>query len=91
MIDFNKYVGKNLKVTKIKDNVFDNNHPNKINEGYVTEGTINVKLSEEHKCLFIHPDEEKYFHTSEIKKVIQNEDFDIIYTVNSIYKVEIKE
>ena len=91
MIDFNKYTGKILKVTKMKDNVFDNNHPNEINEGYTAEGTINVELSEKHKCLFIHPDEETYFHTSEIKKVIENEDFDIIYTVNSIYKVEIKE
>lgn len=91
MIDFNKYTGKTIKVTKIKDNVFDNQHPNEINEGYTKEGIINLELSEKHKCLFIHPTLDTYFHTSEIKKTIENEDFDVFYTVNSIYKVEIKE
>ena len=89
MIDFNKYLDKIIKVTKIKDNHFQNIHPNNINEGYTTEGVINIELSEKHKCLFIHPEEDRYFHTSEIKKIDEYEDFDFIHTVNSIYKVEI--
>jgi hypothetical protein len=89
MIDFSKYTDKTIRVTKIKDNVFDNQHPNGINEGYIKEGMINLELSEKHKCLFIHPEKDEYFHTSEIKKTIENEDFDLFYTVNSIYKVEI--
>ena len=44
-INFSKYANVTIKLTKLKDNKFNNDHPNGINEGYVKEGMINVEKS----------------------------------------------
>ena len=91
MIDFNKYKKKAVRLTKIDDIAFDGQHPNGINTGYVKEGRINFEMTNEHQCFFIHPTPDRFFHTSEVKKIEAHEDHDLAYTVNSVYKVEIIE
>jgi hypothetical protein len=89
MIDFSKYNNKTLRLTKMKDNVFNNEHPNNINEGAIREGEVNIKMCTEHQCFFLHPNPDRFFHTSEVKKIETMEGYDLAHTVNSIYKVEI--
>lgn len=91
MIDFSKYKDQTIRLSKLKDTAFDGAHPNGINEGYVREGEVNFDMSTDHQCFFIHPTPEKFFHTSEVKKIEEKEGHDLAYTVNSVYKVEIVE
>ena len=91
MIDFNKYENKAVRLTKIDDTAFDGQHPNGINVGYIKEGEVNFEMTNEHQCFFIHPTPDRFFHTSEVKKIEAQEDHDLAYTVNSVYKIEIIE
>ena len=88
MVNFNKYKGGvQVKVTKLKDLKFDNEHPNKINEGYVKTGFVNVEESNKSQSLLIiHGD--RFFHTSQVLEVEENAGYDLIRTLNSVYKVE---
>ena len=91
MINFNKYKDTQVKVTKLKDIKFQNEHPNSINEGYVVTGKVNVEESNRIQSLFvIHGDwrNERFFHTSQVKEMEQHEGFDLLLTLNSVYKVE---
>ena len=88
LIDFSKYEGVTIRLTKLKDNKFDNNHPNQINEGYVKEGIINVEKSNEHQC-FLMIKGDRFFNTSQVLEVDQQKGYDLAHTLNSIYKVEI--
>jgi hypothetical protein len=45
MIKFNKYKDTSVKVTKLKDIKFENNHPKEINEGFVFIGDVNIEES----------------------------------------------
>lgn len=91
MIDFTKYKDKTIKLTKLEDTAFGGDHPNGINEGYVREGEVNFDMSTDHQCFFIHPTPEKFFHTSEVKKIEEQDGYELAYTVNSVYRVDIVE
>jgi len=86
-IDFAKYANIPLKVEKVEDTKFDNNHPNGYNPGFKIDGCgINLKRSNQYCCLFVNYGD-RWFHTSEVQKQEQHEGYDLLYTVNSIYKV----
>jgi hypothetical protein len=87
LISFNKYEGVTIRLTKLKDTKFDNNHPNQINEGYVKEGIINVEKSNEHQC-FLMIKGDRFFNTSQVLEIDEQVGYDLVYTLNSIYKVE---
>ena len=87
MIKFNKYKGVQVKVSKLKDLKFENNHPKEINEGYVFTGVVNVDESNSIQSLFV-IDDDKFFHTSHVQEMEEHEGFDLLRTLNSVYKVE---
>lgn len=87
MIKFNKYKGIQVKVSKIKDLKFENNHPKEINEGYVFIGVVNIEESNKIQSLFV-VDSDRYFHTSHVQEMEEHEGYDLLRTLNSIYKVE---
>lgn len=87
MIKFNKYKGLQVKVSKLKDLKFENNHPKEINEGYVFTGVVNIEESNSIQSLFV-IDEDRYFHTSHVQEMEEHEGYDLLRTLNSVYKVE---
>jgi hypothetical protein len=87
LVKFDKYEFKTIRLTKLKDNKFNNEHPNGINEGYVKEGRINVEKSNEHQC-FLMIKGARFFNTSQVLELEEQEGYDLAHTVNSIYKVE---
>jgi hypothetical protein len=87
LIDFSKYKDTVIRLTKLKDIKFNNEHPNGINEGYVKEGIINVEKSNEHQCFLIIKGA-RFFNTSQVLEIEEQEGYDLAHTVNSIYKVE---
>ena len=87
LIDFSKYKNTVIRLTKLKDTKFNNEHPNGINEGYVKEGIINVEKSNEHQCFLIIKGA-RFFNTSQVLEIEEQEGYDLAHTVNSIYKVE---
>ena len=87
MISFDKYRDLPIRLTKIKDVKFENKHPNGINEGYVKEGIIDVEKSNEHQCFLIIKNE-RFFNTSQVLEIDEQSGYDLVHTVNSIYKVE---
>lgn len=88
LIKFDKYEFKTIRLTKLKDNKFNNEHPNHINEGYVKEGVINLEKSNEHQC-FLMIKGDRFFNTSQVLEIDEQKDHDLAHTLNSIYKVEI--
>ena len=87
MIKFNKYKDTSVKVTKLKDIKFENNHPKEINEGFVFIGDVNVEESNSIQSLFV-IDKDRFFHTSHVQEMEEHEGYDLLRTLNSIYKVE---
>ncbi len=87
LIKFDKYANTTIRLTKLKDTKFNNEHPNGINEGYVKEGVINVEKSNEHQC-FLMIKGARFFNTSQVIEIDEQEGYDLAHTVNSIYKVE---
>ena len=87
LISFNKYENIVIRLTKLKDTKFDGKHPNHINEGYVKEGVINVEKSNEHQCFLIIKGD-RFFNTSQVVEIEEQEGYDLAHTLNSIYKVE---
>lgn len=87
MIKFNKYKGVQVKVSKLKDLKFENNHPKEINEGYVFTGVVNIEESNSIQSLFV-IDNDRYFHTSHVQEMEEHEGYDLLRTLNSVYKVE---
>jgi hypothetical protein len=87
-INFKKYEMMPLTIEKLKDTKFDGKHPNEFNVGFkITNTVIDIKQSIINGCLFVDYEEDKWFHTSEIKKQEEYEGYDLLYTLNSIYKV----
>ena len=80
-----KYKDIPVRVTKLKDNKFDGNHPNFINEGYKVEGYI--QIGEINDVLYI-DGLGKWLRTSRIKSIEENEGYDLVHTENSTYKIE---
>ena len=87
MISFNKYAGVQVKVTKLVDNVFGGEHPNNINEGYVKTGFVNIEESNKIQSLLVISGG-RFFHTSHVQSLEEHEGFDILTTLNSVYRVE---
>lgn len=87
MIKFNKYKGVQVKVSKLKDLKFENNHPKDINEGFVFTGVVNVDESNSIQSLFV-IDNDRFFHTSHVQEMEEHEGYDLLRTLNSVYKVE---
>lgn len=74
-------IGKDVTITKLKSVRYKDGHPNNIEPGHTVRGElIDAKVGG--AALVLNPFE--YFHTSRIEKI---ED-DLIYTRNSVYKVE---
>ena len=90
LIKFDKYAGTFIRVTKLTDNKFNGEHPNQIQEGYTSKGVIHLENSNNHQCLFILDGPDRYFHTSQVMKIEEHEEYDLLTTLNSIYKVEIQ-
>ena len=80
-----KYNGVAVRVTKLKDNKFNGNHPNFINEGYKTEGFIHMGTVGD--ILYIYG-LGRWLRTSLIKSIEENEGYDLVHTENSTYKIE---
>jgi hypothetical protein len=87
MVNFNKYKDTVIRLTKLKDNKFNGEHPNGINEGYIKEGKINLEKSNEHQCFLILFGD-RFFNTSQVTAIEEHEGYDIATTLNSTYKVE---
>ena len=87
-INFEKYAHMSFKLEKIEDTKFEGNHPNGYNTGFrVNDATINLKASNELGALFVHDGPDRWFHTSEVQKQEEHEGYDLLYTLNSIYKI----
>ena len=86
-IDFTKYSGVLIRLTKVRDTKFEGKHPNDINEGYVKEGVINLDKSNEHQCFLIIQGD-RFFNTSQVLSIVEHEGYDLATTLNSVYKVE---
>ena len=86
-IDFTKYSGVIVKLTKLKDTKFEGNHPNGINEGYIKEGVINLDKSNEHQC-FLLIQGDRFFNTSQVLSIEEHPGYDLATTLNSVYKIE---
>jgi len=87
LIKFNRYDGVTIRLTKVTDTRFNGQHPNDINVGYIKEGIINIEKSNEHQCFLIIKDG-RFFNTSQVLILEEKGDYDLAYTVNSVYKVE---
>lgn len=88
LIDFKKYVETPIRVTKLQDNRFHGQHPGGFNEGHVEEGTLDLENSNQYQTLFIITSPTRYFHTSQVRRIEEHEGYDLITTLNSVYKVE---
>lgn len=71
--------GIKVRITKLKDEVFDGNHPNGIQEGYVKEGILWQAPEVGVSCRLDN------FRTSVVTEII---DETIFKTRNSTYKIE---
>lgn len=88
MINWDKYDKRLLKVTKLKDVRFKDGHPSGIREGDMHGGYFDLNETKKHNCLFIQ-DHSRWFHTSIVEKQIECDGYDLLQTLNSVYKVEI--
>jgi hypothetical protein len=86
VINYKKYLNTPIKLEKLKDNKFNNNHPGEINEGYIFTGLIDIEKSEDRNGLYVNSDV-LTFHTSDVRKIEECEGYDLIHTRNSVYKV----
>lgn len=87
-LDFKKYQGVLLKVTKTEDRRFFNNHPSGYNVGHVEMGELNLQNSNKYQCLFLVTSPTRYWHTSQVLEIWEHEGYDLVKTLNSTYKVE---
>lgn len=86
-INFEKYANISLKVEKVEDTKFNNDHPNGFNPGFKIDGCgINLETSSRICALFVNYGG-RWFCTSEVQKQEEFEGYDLLHTMNSIYKV----
>jgi hypothetical protein len=87
-INFKKYAMTSLTVEKLEDTKFNGEHPNGYDSGFkIKNTTINLRLSNESCALFVDDGPDRWFHTSEVQKQEECEGYDLLHTLNSIYKV----
>ena len=71
------------KLTKLSDDKFNGNHPNLIDEGYVSSGVVTMKPVIGHPCIVGH------LRTSTVTEIISETKKKIVFkTLNSTYKLE---
>lgn len=87
MINWDKYEKRLIGITKLKDLKFESTHPANINEGYTFKGYVNMHETKQHNVLYIN-DHDRWFHTSIVQKQIECDGYDLLQTLNSVYKVE---
>ena len=87
-LDFKKYHGYLLKVTKVEDRRFNNEHPGGYNVGHVEKGLLHLENSNTYQCLFILDGLDRYWHTSQVLEIWEHEGYDLMKTINSTYRVE---
>ena len=87
-LDFKKYHGYLLKVTKVEDRRFNNEHPGGYNVGHVEKGLLHLEHSNTYQCLFILDGLDRYWHTSQVLEIWEHEGYDLMKTINSTYRVE---
>lgn len=87
-LDFKKYQGYLLKLTKLEDRRFDNQHPNGVEVGRVEKGLLHLENSNKYQCMFILDGSDRYFHTSQVLEIEEHEEYDLLKTLNSTYRVE---
>ena len=86
--DFKKYQGTSIKVTKVKDKVFSNDHPHGYNLGHQEIGMLHLANSNLYQCLFLITKMTRYWHSSQVVNIEEHEGYDYVETLNSTYKVE---
>lgn len=86
--DFKKYADSLLKVTKVEDRRFNNNHPAGYNVGDEIVGLLHLLNSNQYQCLFLLKERTMYWHTSQVIGIEEHEGYDLLKTLNSTYKVE---
>ena len=87
-INFDKYVNMSFKLEKIEDTKFEGSHPNGYNTGYIIKNAIiDIGRSNKFCVLFVNYGFDEWFHTSEVQKQAEYEGYDLLYTLNSVYKV----
>lgn len=74
------FTGKMVKLTKLSDDVFEGNHPNKIYEGYEKEG-VELEIPKVDERYYVG----QWFSTSPIKEIINKNLFKTLY---STYKLD---
>lgn len=73
-----------VKITKLTDDKFENNHPNNINEGFIKKGNLITPPVVGYSCMV------DSFYTSTVQEIVSKTDKEIIFkTLNSTYKLEI--
>jgi hypothetical protein len=86
-INFGKYTNIPVKVEKIEDTKFNNNHPNGYNPGFVIDACmVNLLTSNKFCSLFVNYGD-RWFATSQVQKQEEFEGYDLLHTLNSVYKV----
>lgn len=86
--DFRKYQDGLIKLTKVEDRRFNNEHPNGYNVGHVERGMLHLENSNKYQCIFILDGPDRYYHTSQVLEIWEHEDYDLVKTLNSTYKIE---
>lgn len=77
---------RKVRITKVRDIAFDNDHPNSINEGYTKVGNMILNsLEVGHSLILLNEFGTISFRTSVIEDVINDKFFK---TMNSFYKIE---
>lgn len=87
-LDFKKYHGYLLKLTKLEDRRFYNQHPNGVEVGRVEKGLLHLENSNKYQCMFILDGPDRYFHTSQVLEIEEHEGYDLLKTLNSTYRIE---
>lgn len=88
MINYKKYQNISINLEKLEDTKFEGNHPNGVNEGYkVSNGWVNVPMSEQYNCIWVNESNDRWFHTSEVQKIEEHVGYDLVHTRNSVYKL----
>ena len=77
-----------IKVTKLEE-LEDAKHPHNINVGFEKQFNVKEIPTVEIGCKFVIGDKTRYFHSSYVQEVIEENDELLIFkTLNSIYKVK---
>lgn len=88
MINFHKYALISFDLEKMEDLKFNDEHPNGYNPGYKIKGaTINLEVSTANQALFVYDGPDRWFHTSQVQRQEECEGYDLLHTLNSVYKI----